>query len=161
MDCISQYNLFILVLSRDNHCADHVHNHHWGERLHAPCFLHQSSGHLPVGQFCVCLPLSTGIRSSELPDYGARAEGEETPGQGEVFLSLMQLYPPGKGMANVWKCSEVCNYSMLLSAAWGECSACKKTPAVRYSGLQRFATDNTCLSSLLFLQSEGAQSLHI
>lgn len=32
-------------------------------------------------------------------------------------------------------------YSALLSAALGECSACKETAAVEYSWLQRFATD--------------------
>lgn len=36
-----------------------------------------------MGQFCVCVPLGVGIRGCELPDNGARAEGEETAGEGK------------------------------------------------------------------------------
>lgn len=82
-----------MFLSRDHHRADHVYDHHWGERLHAPRFLHQSSGHLPVGQFCVRLPLGAGIRGSELPDHSAREEGEETSGKGMIAIHSFPATP--------------------------------------------------------------------
>lgn len=50
-------------------------------------------------------------------------------------ISSVILLPLGKGVAKVWKCSKLCNCSVLLSAAWGERSACKKTRTVRHSGL--------------------------
>ena len=47
-----------------------------------------------MGQFCVRLPLGAGLRSSELPDYGARAEGEETAGQGEKNFCFVHPFIP-------------------------------------------------------------------
>lgn len=54
-----------------------VHYHHWRQRLYATCVLHQSSGHLPVGQLCVRVPLCYRVCSCQLPDHRAGAHREE------------------------------------------------------------------------------------
>ena len=56
---IDQGAVCLLLCSRDHHGAHHLHHHHWSERLNASGLLHQSCGHLPVGQLCVCVSVCT------------------------------------------------------------------------------------------------------
>lgn len=54
-------------MSRHHHSADHVHHHHWCECIHAPGVLYQGGGHLPLGQFRLCLLICVGVRRCQLP----------------------------------------------------------------------------------------------
>ncbi|XP_031644251.1 gamma-aminobutyric acid receptor subunit rho-1 isoform X1 [Oncorhynchus kisutch] len=72
--------------SRYHHGAHHVHHHHWSQRLHAQSVLHQSSRHLPVGQFCVCLPLGHRVCSGQLPLDRAGTEREEAKRKVALYL---------------------------------------------------------------------------
>lgn len=56
-------------------------------------------------------------------------ERKERKQRDKVRFSIpnVTLLPLRKGVAKVWKCSKLCNCRVLLSAAWGKCSACKNT----------------------------------
>ncbi|XP_076834375.1 gamma-aminobutyric acid receptor subunit rho-2a isoform X1 [Brachyhypopomus gauderio] len=76
-----------------HHRAHHVHHHHGSERLYAAGVLHQSRGHLPVGQLRVRLPFCAGVRGGELPFYSAGQERAQTAGQSQIAVSALLLWP--------------------------------------------------------------------
>ncbi|KAL0170861.1 hypothetical protein M9458_035457, partial [Cirrhinus mrigala] len=61
-----------------HHSSHDVHHHHRSQRLHAQSLLHQSGGHLPVGQLRLRLPLCYRVCGRQLPDHRTRAQREET-----------------------------------------------------------------------------------
>lgn len=69
---------------RHHHSVDHVHHHHWRQRIYAPRVLHQGCGHLPVGQLCLCFPVRAGVCCCQLPVYGAGPQGAQAEGEGAV-----------------------------------------------------------------------------
>uniref|UniRef100_A0A8C7F151 Gamma-aminobutyric acid type A receptor subunit rho1 n=1 Tax=Oncorhynchus kisutch TaxID=8019 RepID=A0A8C7F151_ONCKI len=85
---LSDQTLCVVLCSRYHHGAHHVHHHHWSQRLHAQGFLHQSCGHLPLGQFCVCVLIGDRVRCSELPVYGARTEGKKATRKGKCHYNI-------------------------------------------------------------------------
>uniref|UniRef100_A0A674E2Q9 GABA(C) receptor n=1 Tax=Salmo trutta TaxID=8032 RepID=A0A674E2Q9_SALTR len=85
---LSDQMLCVVLCSRYHHSAHHVHHHHWSQRLHAQGFLHQSCGHLPLGQFCVCVLIGDRVRCSELPVYGARTEGKKATRKGKYHYNI-------------------------------------------------------------------------
>ena len=78
---------------RNNDRFNHVHHHHWCQCLHATSVLHQSSGYLPVGQLCICLPLCDWVCSCELPIHSARTKREKTQRSGEISQCLFNTVP--------------------------------------------------------------------
>ena len=84
-------NVFVCFYSRHHHSVDHVHHHHRGQRLHAAGLLHQGSGHLPLGQFRLCLPVGDRVCGGQLPLHRPREEREETKGESKCFFSSSDL----------------------------------------------------------------------
>lgn len=66
-----------------------VHHHNWSQCLYATCVLHQSSGHLPVGQLCVRVSFCYRVCSGQLLDHCAGAHREETQRASECTHSII------------------------------------------------------------------------
>ncbi|XP_057200360.1 gamma-aminobutyric acid receptor subunit rho-1 isoform X2 [Triplophysa rosa] len=65
--------------SSGHHNGSHdVHHHHGSERLHAQSLLHQSRGHLPVGELRLRLPVGHRVRCRELSYHRSGAPREKT-----------------------------------------------------------------------------------
>lgn len=72
------------IVSRHHHSADHVHHHHWSECVHAPGVLHQSSGHIPLGQLRLRLLVCVRVRCCQLPVHSPGPPGAQNERTGSI-----------------------------------------------------------------------------
>lgn len=88
-DNLKNLSFMQLFTVRYHYGSYDVHHHHWSQCLYATCVLHQSSGHLPVGQLCVCVSFCYRVCSGQLLDHCAGAYREETQRASECTHSII------------------------------------------------------------------------
>lgn len=98
------------LLLRYHYSSYNVHHHHWCQCLHATCVVHQSSGHLPVGQLCVRVPLCYWVCSCQLLDHRAGAHREEAARASECTHSITLI----QHLHTLWHNKQSCKPPVLI-----------------------------------------------
>ncbi len=139
-------------MSRHHHRAHHVNDHHWSKCIHAPCVLHQGSGHLSLGQLRLCLPVCVGIRCCQLPVHRPGPPGAQDERAGTIS-GLFLLYA-------IWCCCEKSSHLVCIINK-------KRQPSLLISQtspelFQEFSSSRAQASLLDFLQfhSQGLSCWH-